>query len=753
MKAKGLSGCEIFDCGTRDPKGIVPAGPAFLGPESVKAIVHATREATRLGLDLGLITSSSWNAGGPWVTPEFASKALYASQTVVSGPRRFSQELPYPEIPEPKFKGVSEGSEWDDLFSLDVAVLAFPNRGDKTIKDLSEIIGLTGDLDADGRLSWEVPSGEWVILRCVCTNNRERLAIPSPNSDGFMIDHFDPRATEMHFGHIIGRLQPELGDFRETALKYLYLPSYEIRGKRDWTPRLTEEFRQRRGYDLRPFLPTLFGWTVQDREVAERFQHDWRMTVSDLLIENHYGKAAEICHRHGLELHAESGGPGPPVHDVPVEALRALGVLDVPRGEFWNKPGDAYDPVTVLKAVGCAAHIYGKKLAEMESFTSWFHWTESPFDLKPLADNAFCEAANRFVFHTMPHRPPEAGWPGYAYHAGTHMGVTRAWWSKAKPFLDYLARGSYLLQQGLFVADVCYYYGHEAPNFVPNKRVDPSRGFGYDYDYVNTGALLERMEVRGGKIVLPDGMSYELLVLPPREDMPLEALEKLERMVRAGAVVIGPKPLRSPGLASGGVTEHRARDEKVRELAEQMWGTIDGKSVQERSYGEGKIVWGKTIRGVLRDQGAGPDFHYVSPDGAGDLDFVHRRTSDEEIYFVRNRKSRWEEADCEFRVKGKAPELWTPGTGERRRHHVYRETAHGTKLHLRFAPYLPRNGARHEASSALRALRLSFRRLPRTAGRSRYLDPQGPQIAFSGFARNSVGVPSGRSFVEAEREV
>jgi len=671
MKDKGLSGAYIFDVGARDPDGIIPAGPAFMGPESLTAIAHAVREATRLGLELGLVTSSSWNAGGSWVAPRHASMGLCHSETIVNGPAHFSQTLPFPSVPNKAPKG-------PDGFPVcykDVAVLAFPQTKEKLVEDVTGIIDLTDRVDKDGCLTWNVPAGRWVVMRFVCANTGQGLAIPSPNSHGLVLDHFSPKATDMHFQYLIDRLLGELGSFEETALKYMYLCSYEVRGQ-VWTPDLLREFKKRRGYDMTPYLPVLFGFTAHNKETTERFQYDFRKTLGELLADAFYRRAREISNRHGLLLCAEAGGPGPPTHQVPVDALKALGALDIPRGEFWNKHN-----VWVVKETACASHIYGKKIVDMEAFTSWRHWQDGPFDIKPLADRAMCGGANHFTFHTFAHNPPEAGKPGWVYHAGTHINPNVVWWPKAKPFIDYLARCSYLLQQGLFVADVCYYYGDQGFNFVPPKHVDPSLGFGYDYDVTNAEVILTRMSVENGRIVLPDGMSYELLVLPDREDMNLEVLQKLQKLVKAGATVVGRKPLRSSGL-----TDYPQQDEKVRRLADRLWGPCDGEKIKQRSYGKGKIIWGRTLREILWGRSIGPDFSYTSRNEGTDLDYIHRRTETADIFFVSNKNMRWEEVDCVFRVTGKAPELCMPDTGEMREQLVYMSVEGGTKVPLRLSP-------------------------------------------------------------------
>jgi hypothetical protein len=284
---------------------------------------------------------------------------------------------------------------------------------------------------------------------------------------------------------------------------------------------MLEEFELRRGYDMKPYLPVLQGRVVQNREITDRFLYDCRQTLSDLLIENLYLKGREMINPYGIKLCSESEGPGAPVHNVPVDALRALGVLDIPRGEFWNKhpryDEQGFDVMQLVKEISCAAHIYGKKEVQGEAFTSFLHWQEGPAELKPLADKAMCEGLNRFVYHTSPHTTPDAGIPGFVYHAGTHFNSIRVWWPKSRPFTDYLARSCFLLQQGNFVGDILYYYGDQAPNFVKPKHVNPSLGFGYDYDLINSEVILTRLDVKGGKLVLPDGQSYEILVLPDQD--------------------------------------------------------------------------------------------------------------------------------------------------------------------------------------------------------------------------------------------
>jgi len=336
----------------------------------------------------------------------------------------------------------------------------------------------------------------------------------------------------------------------------------------------------------------------------------------------------------------------------------------------------------VVKETACASHLYGKRLVDMESFTSWRHWQDGPFELKPLADRALCDGTNHFTLHTAAHNPAATDRPGWVYHAGTHAGPNTAWWPKAKPWLAYLSRCSYLLQQGLFVADVCYYYGDQGFNFVPPKHVDPSLGYGYDYDVTNAEVLLTRMSVKDGRLVLPDGLGYELLVLPEREDMDLAVLKRVEQLVQAGATVVGPKPTRSNGLG-----EYPRRDAEVRKIADRLWGPCNGTTCRENIHGKGRIVWGTNLRDLLQGRGLGPDFGFTCDDKGCDLDYIHRRTADADIYFVINKRAQGQKATCSFRVSDMTPQLWQPDTGEISACSSWERADGVTRLTLEFAPF------------------------------------------------------------------
>jgi hypothetical protein len=547
------------------------------------------------------------------------------------------------------------------------------------IRDRAEVQDISAHFK-NGQLTWDVPAGKWTLIRYVCANTGERLKVPSPNSDGLATDNFNAEATSAYIRHVTDRLEARLGDLRKTALTHLYLPSYEVRGA-IWTDDFPEQFKVYRGYDPRPFLPALNGAVIENREITDRFLYDFRKTLGELLVDAYYRKASASARRVGLGVEAEAGGPGPPVHQVPVDALAALGAIDAMRGEFWPFRPDSRN-LWVVKETASAAHIYGRTRVHMEAFTSFHHWQDGPFDLKPSADRAFCEGMNHVVWHTASHQPDAGGDPGWVYGAGTHLTPRLVWWPMAKPFIDYLSRCSFLLQQGLFVADVCYYYGDQGYNFVPPKQVDPSLGYGFDYDVTNAEVILDRMTVRDGRITLPDGMSYELLVLPERDDIDPAVLRKIAALVKAGATVVGPKPTKATGLH-----DHVARDREVHALADSVWGPCDGKTILEHAHGHGRVVWGRSLREILRERGIGPDFAYTADNEDAEIDFIHRRTPDADIYFVSNKRPRVERLDAVFRVQERVPELWCPASGDRVRVDAWKKTDGGILVPFELAPH------------------------------------------------------------------
>ncbi len=454
-------------------------------------------------------------------------------------------------------------------------------------------------MDGDGRLEWDVPSGRWTILRFGYTLEGQHTRTASRGGpDGYEADMLSCASMEMQFRNTAEPMLADAAAVGAPRPKYLFIDSYEIganeRGQQPtWTQDFRKEFKDRRGYDLLPYLPALARRTVDSRETTDRFLCDFRWTIGDLMADRFWSRLGELAHADGVGTATETGyGTYPFPH---IDGLRCAGTNDAPTGEFWFGTDimSQFNPwANVIKTEATAGHIYGRPFVQAESFTAWHHWQESPQALKPFGDQAFLNGLNRMVLHQYTHQPLlEDMKPGRQYGAGTHFDRNITWWEQARAFFQYLARCQYLLQQGNFVADALYFYGEGVTKFVPSKQyLHPALPSGYDFDAVDAEVLLRDLSVQNGRLVLPSGMSYRVLVLPEDGVMSPEALRKIRDLVATGGLVVGRRPQKAPGLRG-----YPHSDGDLKTLADEMWGNCDGQKVKERSLGAGRIVCGKSV--------------------------------------------------------------------------------------------------------------------------------------------------------------
>jgi hypothetical protein len=537
-----------------------------------------------------------------------------------------------------------------------------------------EILNISEHVAVDGQLTWDPPPGNWKILRFGYTLSGSHVSTSSDGWSGYAIDYLDRAAFDKYWDDVLQPLLDVARPYVGRSLRYLHTDSWEL-GPVNWTPALPAQFLRLQGYEITPYLPVLAGYVVESRDGSNRFLNDFRRTLAEGIAAGKYGRFHEAAHRAGLGLHPESGGP----HAAPIDALLCLGRSDIPMGEFW-----ARSPTHRIqdherfftKQPASAAHIYGKRLVMAEAFTSIGpQWEESPRDLKPVFDQAACEGLNLVMLHTFDCSPASMGLPGQAYFAGSHINPNVTWWRHAGAFFDYLNRCQFLLQQGLPAADVLYFYGENVPSFVRLKAEDPAGVLpGYDYDVINREALLARAKVSDGQIVLPDGTKYRLLVLPAGDCYSLDVLRKIEELVAAGAAVVGPKPGGPIGLSSD-----PQGDAAFRALADRLW---------QENAGEGvPVVRDVAARAALGHANLGADFQIEGAESRPEeIDFIHRRTADADIYFVANRTEHSKAIDASFRVAGKQPELWDAVSGEIRDAQAFRQTDGRTVVPLQLAP-------------------------------------------------------------------
>lgn len=722
MKDKGYGGASLVDAGSSNYQVALKtaAGPVFMSPEWMELYKHAVKEAGRVGIELSVNVQSGWNPGAPSITPEYALKKLVYTETEVTGGKNVSIELPQPAMKLsyqdfqvqaiPKREGsllkkdaiknwakksFNEPIGWKGVYPLSELREDYVGEGREHAIKKGEIIDLTNNFK-DGKLEWNAPAGEWIVVRYGYTCTGAKTSTNSDGWSGLSVDHLNPQAFELFASSVIEPLI-KAAQSVGNSVKYLQTDSWEM-GVVSWTNHFPAEFKKFRGYDLQKYLPVFTGRIVESRDESNRFLYDFRRTVGDCVAENHYRLFYNLAHKYGMGIHPESGGP----HSAPVDALSIMAISDFPQGEFWavaNTHRIKDDERLSVKQSACVAHTNGKRFVAAEGPTSIGpQWERSPKDLKGNIDRVFCSGVNRIVWHTFTSSPKEFGLPGNEYFAGTHLNPNVTWWKQSKDFISYLDRSSFLLQQGLYVADVLYYYGDDVPNFVFLKEDLPELNFGYDWDKCSKEVILNRTSVENGKIVLPDGMSYRVLMLAPEKSIDLNVLKKVELLVKAGMTVVAPRPERTSGL-----TGYPQSDMALKKIADRLWGKIDGKQITENRVGKGRVIWGQNINHVLAGMNVQPDFSFTSNSNKTALDYIHRTTDQTDLYFVANRfarkgiddfeyryltslPDRYEQVTGRFRVTGKTPQVWNPKTGEITEVLTYREEEGYTLVPLFLEP-------------------------------------------------------------------
>jgi hypothetical protein len=554
---------------------------------------------------------------------------------------------------------------------------------------LDEVLDLTDSLQADGRLNCQLPAGDWTILRFGHTTNGNEIGPASERAGGLESDKFSAEALRFHMkSGIVKPTLERLGKLTGTVLVEMNIDSWEA-SCQTWTQQFPEEFKQRRGYEMRKWLIALSGRFVESVDATERFMWDYRRTIGDLLADNFYGAFADYVHEWGLKLSAEAPGIGMPIQ---ADQIQLQGLMDIPQGEFWlgGEPNPNYPAAwrggqDNTKEAATAGHVYGKEVISCEAFTSFGHhdgFTQYPHILKPVGDRQFCKGMNEIVFHRYAHQPDEKV-PGMGLgQFGLNLERTNTWWDPGRAWITYLRRCQYMLRQGRFFADVCYYYGEDVPGSAwyfapgamdPRQNMKPVLPLGYDYDVCDRISL-GRMTVEDGFVVLPSGMRYRYLVLPEHARYTPAALEKVRELVLAGATVIGPKPSRCPSL-----TDFPKADSRIQKIATELWPT----GADVRRVGKGRVIAGKSFESILAEDALVADFEA----GGTDIRYIHRKLDDSEAYFVAYQKDQSEDLTLSFRVTGMVPELWNPVTGDKTVVATYTDDGTVTTIPVKMDPY------------------------------------------------------------------
>ena len=693
-------------------------GPvSFMDETYFDVMAHTDREAKRLGLRIGVHNCAGWSSsGGPWVPVEDSMKKLTFSECSVTGGQRVAVSLreppkrdgfyrditviafPAPDGTAEKISSYEEksglGAGWDKR-------ALYPTNAPsvRTEVSSSSVVVLDPFVKDGGQLVWEAPAGQWIVRRIGYTTTARKNAPAPPEGCGYECDKLDASALDAHWRGYMGKLLARLPEKGQRALSWAFIDSYEVGGQ-NWTRGLFDEFKRRRGYDARPFLPVLAGGAVVDTpEISERFLWDWRKTVSELMNERYYRHFQELCHRDGLKSMIEPYGCGPFSEEAALESS------DILLGEFWQGGSVPEGGMTFgnLSVISGLAHVAGVRCVAAESFTAderVARWTVDPYDMKPFADCALTEGLNLFVLGAVPHQPYSNLKPGMTIGPWENQfGPHNTWWLQARPMILDFQRCQYMLREGMPVKDACLFLGEaiSQPSTLWFRYRPRVRLPGWvTYDVCQEGALLKRFSVdRSGDLLLPDGVRYRYLLLQDEPALSPDVLHKIEALVRAGATVIAtPTPPRHATTLS----DYPACDRAVAASVEALWGR-DGKGGRR---GQGRFAVTDDPAAVFAADGVKPDFACEPASPMAKM--IHRRDGELDFYFVANLEKETRTRRCVFRIHGKSPELWDPLTGETRLAPVWREKEDGIEIPLTFAPagsifvvFSPAAGARSPA--------------------------------------------------------
>ncbi len=465
-------------------------------------------------------------------------------------------------LTEVEFLAAPRVQHWEDKASFGIYTPTSEAQGGEVQPgeaiDPGKVIDLTSKLRPDGTLDWDAPAGKWIVLRLGYSLTGEVNHPATPAATGLEVDKLSSKDVQAYVEEYVKMISGAAGPYFGKSFRYFLMDSWEA-GQENWTGEMMAEFARRRGYAMTKYLPVLTGRVVGSRAQSEAFLWDFRRTQADMLAENHYDVATKYFAKFGVGLYAEAMGTNMPTTG---DGLLNKGQVTIPMGEFWTPNPDQKDTpahIADVMEAGSAAHIYGKPIAATESFTTRpnvMPWGQSPFYLKSMADQDFARGINRIVFHTSDLQPfvDDAHRPGMTLGPfGQDYTRNITWAEQAKAWNTYLARCSFLLQQGKPVSDVAYFYGEDAPATVPFwKKDDPALPPHYDTDFVNADVLLHGATATAGKLRLASGIEYKLLVLPNDQRLiSLPLLRSIHALVDQGAILLGPKPVGSPSLADG----------------------------------------------------------------------------------------------------------------------------------------------------------------------------------------------------------
>lgn len=559
LKNAGFGGVEITPI--YDVKGYEDQVISFQSAEWMDVFAHTLKEGQRLGLGIDLANASGWPFGGPWIQAEDACKNVQFKLYTLKGGQKLKEKISF--LQEPIVRAVGHRVDISEVkfpisSNTNLQELALDQIRFKTELPLQAIIaynnsGVTLDLTAkilpDGTLDWQAPEGDWKLYAVFQGWHGKMVERAGKGGEGNVIDHFSDAAAK----NFLKVFDDESKGMDLSGLRAFFNDSYEVddaQGESNWTPLFFNEFQNRRGYDLKQYLPALFG--NDSEEMNSRVLCDFRETISDLLLDNFTKVWADWAKTHGAIIRNQA-------HGSPANILDLYEASDIPETE-------GTDPMR-LKMATSAGHVSGKPLIACEAAT-WLdeHFLSNLSAIKQNVDRYLAHGVNHIVYHGTPYSPKAEEWPGWMFYASVHFAPTNPWWNDLKTINQYVTNCQSFMQHSKPANDILLYFpiynswsekGRSMLMHFGGSRESLTKELsemllakGYTFDYISDKQI-QKLTVENKQIKAP-GANYKTILVPDCKYIPLETMQQLMRLSKSGANILfqNKLPVDVPGLAN-----------------------------------------------------------------------------------------------------------------------------------------------------------------------------------------------------------
>ena len=623
---KGLGGVEIAPI--YGAMGHEDRYIDFLSPEWMRMLDFTTKKADSLNMGVDMTLGTGWPFGGPQVKPEYAASILLVRMYPLKG----GETIPEPLKPEdPKQQELNPPLQ---------LVMAYNTEG--------AVLNITDKVGEDRRLNWTAPAGNWEVYAAWNGKTRQLVKRAAPGGEGYTLDHFSKEATDVYLSRF-----EEAFEGKDYNIRAFYNDSYEVYDA-NWTSGFFEEFQERRGYDLRPYLRDLVS--KEETEKVIRLKMDYRETMSEMLLENFTIPWTKWAHGHNSIAKSQA-------HGSPGNLLDLYAAVDIPEGETF---GSSYFPIpglrrdstdvrnvdpdpVMLKFASSAANAKGKRLASSETFT-WLgeHFKTSFSQMKPELEQVFLSGLNHVFYHGVTYSPEDVAWPGWLFYASLNLTQANSLWPHFSDFNTYITRTQSVLQAGKADNEVMVYWPvydmystpeglekrinvhdidewlHPAPFYKQSKKLMEA---GYSLDFVSDKMISEANAEEGKIFTAESAPPHQVLIIPKTQYMPLKTFEKVIGLAKEGATVIMEAlPQDVPGLHN--LEERR---QKLQEIKAGMSFKDTGNGIKELITGDGQILLARDVQKAL-------EYKNIRREALTDtgLKFIRRELSDGKYYYLVN---------------------------------------------------------------------------------------------------------------------